>query len=83
MYAGYRLRMEFAEAQTAVEEHAHHWLVAAGGAGSYTPAGAEPITFWSGFVMTSVPRCLALAVHVDGEPAPRRARIALGRRCQR
>jgi hypothetical protein len=46
-------------------------------------AGAEQITFWSGFVMTSVPRCLALAVYVDGDRSPRRARIALGRRCPR
>ena len=53
------------------------------GGPSGSHGGAEPVTFWSGFVMTSVPRCLALAVYVDGEPAPRRARIALGRRCHR
>jgi hypothetical protein len=46
-------------------------------------AGAEEITFWSGFVMTGVPRCLSLAVYVDGDPSPRRARIALGRPCRR
>jgi hypothetical protein len=44
-------------------------------------AGAVQVTFWSGFVMTSAPRCLSLAVYVDGDPTPRRARIALGRRC--
>jgi hypothetical protein len=44
-------------------------------------AGAQQITFWSGFVMTGVPRCLALSVYVDGETSPRRARIALGHRC--
>jgi hypothetical protein len=44
-------------------------------------AGAEQITFWSGFVMTSGPRCLALAVYVDGDRSPRHAQIALGRRC--
>ena len=38
-------------------------------------------TFWSGFVITDVPRCLALRVWVDTEPTPRRARIALGKRC--
>jgi len=53
------------------------------GGPSGSHGGAEPVTFWSGFVMTSVPRCVALSVHVDDEPAPRRARIALGRRCQR
>lgn len=53
------------------------------GGPSGSHGGAEPVTFWSGFVMTSVPRCLALSVYVDDEPAPRRARIGLGRRCQR
>jgi hypothetical protein len=43
--------------------------------------GGEEVTFWSGFVMTSAPRCLPLAVYVDGDPSPRRATIALGRRC--
>ena len=38
-------------------------------------------TFWSGFVLTTVPRCLTLRVWVDDERTPRRARIALGRRC--
>jgi hypothetical protein len=38
-------------------------------------------TFWSGFVLTTVPRCLKLRVWVDDERAPRRARIPLGRRC--
>jgi hypothetical protein len=44
-------------------------------------AGAQQITFWSGFVMTGVPRCLSLAVYVDGNRSARHARIALGRRC--
>lgn len=43
--------------------------------------GGVEVTFWSGFVMTSAPRCLPLTVYVDGDPSPRRARIALGRRC--
>jgi hypothetical protein len=38
-------------------------------------------TFWSGFVLTTRPRCLALRVWVDGERTPRRARIPLGKRC--
>jgi hypothetical protein len=41
----------------------------------------DKATFWSGFVLTTVPRCLKLRVWVDDEPTPRRARIALGRRC--
>jgi hypothetical protein len=38
-------------------------------------------TFWSGFVVTTVPRCLRLRVWVDDERTPRRASIALGKRC--
>jgi hypothetical protein len=40
-----------------------------------------PVTFWSGFVMTSVPTCLPLDVYVDDEPSPRRVEIALGADC--
>jgi hypothetical protein len=39
-------------------------------------------TFWSGFVLTSVPRCLTLRVWVDDERTPRRVRIPLGERCR-
>jgi hypothetical protein len=38
-------------------------------------------TFWSGFVLTTVPRCLRLRIWVDDERVPRRARIPLGKRC--
>jgi hypothetical protein len=38
-------------------------------------------TFWSGFVLTTVPRCLKLRIWVDDERTPRRARIPLGKRC--
>ena len=38
-------------------------------------------TFWSGFVLTTVPRCLRLRIWVDDERTPRRARIPLGKRC--
>jgi hypothetical protein len=38
-------------------------------------------TFWSGFVITNVPRCLRLRIWVDNERSPRRARIPLGKRC--
>jgi hypothetical protein len=38
-------------------------------------------TFWSGFVLTTVPRCLELRVWVDDQRAPRHARIPLGKRC--
>jgi hypothetical protein len=38
-------------------------------------------TFWSGFVLTTVPRCVTLRVWVDDERTPRRARIPLGKRC--
>ena len=38
-------------------------------------------TFWSGFVLTAVPRCLKLRIWIDDERTPRRARIPLGKRC--
>jgi hypothetical protein len=38
-------------------------------------------TFWSGFVLTTVPRCLKLRVWVDDERRPRSARLPLGGRC--
>lgn len=44
-------------------------------------ASGRRVTFWSGFVLASRPQCVALRVWVDAEPAPRRARIPLGRRC--
>jgi hypothetical protein len=48
------------------------------GASSYERREA---TFWSGAVLTTAPRCVRLRVWVDGERTPRRAHIALGRRC--
>jgi hypothetical protein len=49
-----------------------------GGGSSYDGRKA---TFWSGFVLTTAPRCLELRIWVDDERTPRRARIPLGRRC--
>jgi hypothetical protein len=42
-----------------------------------------PVTFWSGFVLTSSPRCVALDIRVDGEAAPLRRHIELGQRCSK
>ena len=50
-----------------------------GPSGSY--ADGEQVTFWSGFVLTSVPSCLWLDVSVDDDPSPRHVGLALGRRC--
>jgi hypothetical protein len=44
--------------------------------------GGRPVTFWSGFVLASAPRCVALRVWVDDEPSPRRARLPLGAGCR-
>jgi hypothetical protein len=41
----------------------------------------RPAAFWSGFVLTTVPRCLELRIWIDDERTPRRARIPLGKRC--
>jgi hypothetical protein len=58
--------------------------------GGYRPEGAsesfadgQQVTFWSGFVLTRVPRCLPLEVLVDDETSPRRVGLALGRRCRK
>jgi hypothetical protein len=50
------------------------------GGPSGSTAGNEPVTFWSGFVLASSPRCVPLAVWVDDEPAPRRVMLRLGAR---
>jgi hypothetical protein len=53
--------------------------------GKYRPNGPSgssadgaSVTFWSGFVLTRRPACLALEVWVDGELSPRRAVLKLG-----
>jgi hypothetical protein len=51
------------------------------GVRSGSSADGEPVTFWSGFVLTAAPRCVPLDVWVDDEPAPRRVALALGVRC--
>lgn len=38
-------------------------------------------TFWSGFMLTTVPRCLKLRIWVDDARTPRQARIPLGKHC--
>ncbi|HUR86872.1 MAG TPA: hypothetical protein VMY78_16180 [Solirubrobacteraceae bacterium] len=48
---------------------------------SRSDADGDPVTFWSGFVVVSEPMCVQLKVWIDEEPASRRTRIALGRRC--
>ena len=50
------------------------------GHGTSSYQGREA-TFWSGFVLTTVPRCVRLRLWVDSERTPRRARISLGKRC--
>ena len=43
--------------------------------------GGRPATFWSGFILSSAPRCVHLRVWADGARSPRRVRVALGRAC--
>jgi hypothetical protein len=38
----------------------------------------DPVTFWSGFVVTASPRCVPLEVWVDDEPSPRRTALRMG-----
>src|SRR5215210_3412717 len=44
-------------------------------------AGGRAVTFWSGFILASKPRCVHLKIWIDGASAPRRARIPIGRHC--
>jgi hypothetical protein len=38
----------------------------------------QQVTFWSGFVLTSSPRCVPVAVWVDDEPSPRETALRMG-----
>jgi hypothetical protein len=52
------------------------------GKNSRSSADGRPVTFWSGFVLTSSPRCVPLEVWVDDEPFPRHSSLRMGvRRC--
>jgi hypothetical protein len=52
------------------------------GTRSGSHAGAEEVTFWSGFVVLRKPACVPLEIQVDDEPRPRRAMLDMGgRRC--
>jgi hypothetical protein len=44
-------------------------------------ASGRAVTFWSGFILASTPRCVHLKIWIDGASAPRRARIPIGRHC--
>ncbi len=49
---------------------------------SASRADGEPVTFWSGFVVTRRPACRPLQVWIDEDLAPRRVTIDMGaRRC--
>ena len=49
---------------------------------SGSTGGGDPVTFWSGFVLASSPRCVPLRVWVDVERRPRLVGLRLGvRRC--
>lgn len=52
------------------------------GKNSGSNADGRPVTFWSGFVLTSSPRCVPLEVWVDDESSPRHISLRMGvRRC--
>jgi len=58
------------------------FVACAHGEASGSSADSEPVTFWSGFVLASSPRCVPLRVWVDGERRPRIVGLRLGvRRC--
>jgi hypothetical protein len=48
------------------------------------PSGSSangPVTFWSGFVVTNVPKCVPLDLYLDDDPSPRRVVLSLGAAC--
>jgi hypothetical protein len=45
---------------------------------SGSAADGEPVTFWSGFVLTAEPRCVPLEVWADDEPSPRHTALPMG-----
>ena len=47
---------------------------------SHSRADGEEVTFWSGFMLSRRPVCLALDIAIDGAP-PRRVRLELGKHC--
>jgi hypothetical protein len=52
------------------------------GKNSGSNADGRPVTFWSGFVLTSSPRCVPLEVWANDEPSPRHVSLRMGvRRC--
>jgi hypothetical protein len=52
------------------------------GKNSGSNADGRPVTFWSGSVLTSSPRCVPLEVWVDDRPSPRHIKLRMGvRRC--
>jgi hypothetical protein len=44
-------------------------------------ADGRPVTFWSGFVQTTRPACVALRIWIDRDRTPRHEHVALGKRC--
>ena len=49
---------------------------------SASHADGQPVTFWSGFVLSPTPTCARLDVYVDDDPSPRHALIDMGKgRC--
>lgn len=45
---------------------------------SGSSADDEPVTFWSGFVLTASPRCVPLDVWMDDRPSPRHVVLRMG-----
>jgi hypothetical protein len=44
-------------------------------------ADGRVVTFWSGFILASKPRCVHLKIWIDGASEPHRARVPVGRHC--
>jgi hypothetical protein len=69
------------------ETHLHdtHRVVtftACSGAQSESMADGQPVTFWSGGIVTRAPACVPVRVWIDGKSTPRRVVIRLGvQRC--
>jgi hypothetical protein len=45
---------------------------------AWSSAGGEPITFWSGFMLTDTFFCMPIDVWIDDEPKPRKVALGMG-----
>jgi hypothetical protein len=81
LYADDHWRLPDGERAVAAGHRVVEFRACPAGRGGGSSYDGHTATFRSGFVLTTVPRCLKLRIWVDDERTPRQARIPLGKRC--